>query len=84
MYNKTTITQLRMRTITVEHNNEKICRFFVVPRNGQALLGMPDTDALNIIKINIDSIGAEDGRDSKSCANMHTACESEPAGNRQC
>ena len=27
--------------------------FFVVPRNGQALLGMPDTDALNIINVNI-------------------------------
>ena len=39
---------------------------------------MPDTDALNKIKINIDSIGAEDARDSKSCANMHTAQETEP------
>ena len=31
---------------------------FVVPRNGQALLGMPDTVALKIININIDSIQA--------------------------
>ena len=29
---------------------------FLVPRNGQALLDMPDTAALNIININIDSI----------------------------
>ena len=37
----------------------KGCLFFVVPRNGQALLGMPDTAALKIIDINIDSIQAE-------------------------
>ena len=30
--------------------------FFVVPRNGQVLLGMPDTAALKISNINIDSI----------------------------
>ena len=41
------------------------------------LLGMPDTDMLNIIKINVDSIGAEDARDSKWCANTHTVWESE-------
>ena len=40
--------------------------------------GMPGTDVLNIIKINIDSIGAEDARDSKSHANIHTAWENEP------
>ena len=32
--------------------------FFVVPRNGQVLLGMPDTAALKIININIKSIQA--------------------------
>ena len=32
--------------------------FFVVPRNGQVLLGMPDTAALKIININIDSMQA--------------------------
>ena len=52
--------------------------FFVVPGNGKALLGMPDTDMLNIIKINIDSIGAEDARDSKGYANTCTAWETEP------
>ena len=45
---------------------------FVVPGNGQALLGMLDTDALNIISINIHSVGVEDTGDSKWCANMHT------------
>ena len=36
-------------------DNKKKCDFFVVPRNGQALLGMPDTAACNI---NFDSIEA--------------------------
>ena len=37
-----------MCTVIVGHNNKKKkCRFFfVVPGNRQALLGMPDTDAL--------------------------------------
>ena len=48
-----------------------------MPKNGQALLGMSDTDILNIIKINIDSLGAEDARDSKWCASKHTVQESE-------
>ena len=39
-------------------DNKKKCEFFVVPGNGQALLGMPDTAALNIINVNIDSIEA--------------------------
>ena len=37
----------------------KKCEFFVVPRNGQVLLGMQDTAALNIINVNINSIQAE-------------------------
>ena len=52
---------------------------FCSPQNRQALLGMPDTDTLNIIKINIDSIGAEDARYSdKWCANMHNVQGFEP------
>ena len=55
------ITQLGTCTVTIEHkNNRKKCKFFVVLGNGQALLGMPDTAALKIININIDSIDAED------------------------
>ena len=37
-------------------DNRKKWEFFVVPRNGQVLLGMPGTAALHIININIDSI----------------------------
>ena len=40
-------------------NIKKTCVFFVVPGNGQALLGMPDTAALKLININIDSIQVE-------------------------
>ena len=66
------ITQLGMCIVVIEHkNNKKKCTFFVVPGNGQALLGIPDTDTLNIIKINIHSIGAEDARDGEWCTNMH-------------
>ena len=39
-------------------NNKKKCEYFVVPRNGQALLGMLDTAALNIINANVDAIEA--------------------------
>ena len=37
-------------------NIKKRCVFFVVPRNSQALLWMPDIAALKLINTNIDSI----------------------------
>ena len=41
-----------MCTVKIGHNNKhKICNFFVIPRNGQALLGMPDIEKLDIITI---------------------------------
>ena len=54
--------------------------FFVVPGNGQALLGLPDMAALNIINLNIDSIqkeirvcktneGQETHAETKDCTN---------------
>ena len=53
--------QLGICTVTIEYkNNRRKCEFFVVLGNGQVLLGMPDTAALNIININIDSLEAED------------------------
>ena len=80
MYNRTSITQLGTCTVEVEHkNNRKKCNFFVVPGNRQALLGMPDTDVLNIIKININALGAEQTRDSdKCCTNIHTVQRVKP------
>ena len=59
MYNKTVISQLGMCTVIINYkDNTKKCEFFVVPRNGQVLLGMPDIAALNMINVNIDSIEA--------------------------
>ena len=72
MCNKTAITQLGICIIELEHkNNKRKCRFFVVPGKGQALLGIPDIDVLNIIKINIHAIGVEQTIGSDNCcANM--------------
>ena len=59
-YKKTFIIQLGTCTVIIVYkNNRRKCEFFVVPGNGQALLGLPDTEALNMINLNIDSIEAE-------------------------
>ena len=59
-YNSTYIAQLGTCTVTIKFkNSKKHCVFFVVLGNGQALLGLPDTAALNILNLNIDSIQAE-------------------------
>ena len=59
-YYGTHVTQLGTCAVLIKFKNlKKLCVFFVVPGNGQALLGMPDTAVLNIININIDSIQAE-------------------------
>ena len=68
--------------------------FFVVPRNDQALLGMPDTAALKLINIGIDSIQAEiaecktnggDARESNIMQEMHVeekGCANMDAGSK--
>ena len=53
-----------------------MCQFFVVLGNGQSLLGMPDTDTLQIIDINIDSIDAEDAGNTKQYIKTSTTQES--------
>ena len=51
--------QLGTCTVYLKFKNvKKRCIFFVVPGNGQALLGMPDMTVFNIINLNIDSIQA--------------------------
>ena len=58
-YNKTVIAQVGACMVIIKHkDNKKKCEFFVVPRNGQVLLGIPDTASLNIINVNMDSIEA--------------------------
>ena len=57
MYNGIHIMQLGMFMVQIKFKNiTKRCTFFVVPGNGQVLLGMPGTTALNLIILNIDSI----------------------------
>ena len=55
MYNGMHITQLGTCAVQIKFKNiKKRCIFFEVPGNGQALLGMPDMAALNLINLNID------------------------------
>ena len=57
-----------MCTVKIEHNNKQKCVHFVVmPGNGQALLGMPDIEVLNIININVNTIDMKDGRGTDNC-----------------
>ena len=56
-YNGMHIMQLGTCAVHIKLKNlKKRCIFFVAPGNGQALLGMPDMVAFNIINLNIDSI----------------------------
>ena len=58
-------------------DNKKKCEFVVVPRNGQALLGMPDTAALKIINTDIDSITAASMQKEDCNTNIGDAKESD-------
>ena len=64
-------------------NIKKRCLFFVVPGNGQVLLGMSDMAVFNLINLNIDSIqaitakcktnkGQEACTDIEGCTNKNT------------
>ena len=49
IYNPTTITQLGRCKVKIGNNNKcKTCIFFVVPGDGETLLGMPDIELLNV------------------------------------
>ena len=59
-YNKTNITQLGTCMVVIKFKNtKKRCVIFVVPGNGYMLLGIPDTAALKLINIDVDSVQAE-------------------------
>ena len=78
MYNKATIIQLGVCQFKLEHNNiQKLCKFFVVPGNGQALLSMPYTDTLNIIEINCNTIDTH-GNDIAKSYSTSTAIHQSP------
>ena len=83
-YNKTNITQLGMCMVVIKFKNiKKRCVFFVVPRNGQALLGMPDKAALKSINIRIDSPeakimeGKTNSSDARESNTMQETCVAE-------
>ena len=87
------IEQLGMCMANIKFKNfKKKCVFFVVPGNGQALLGMPDTTVLNIINLNIDSVqkeirdrktnrGQEMHADTEDCTNKNTHSAAKQDGN---
>ena len=79
-YNKTVITQLGTCMVIIDcKDNKKKCEFFVVPRNGQVLPGMPDTAAFQIINITIDSIEAasmwKENHKHRGCQKSYTRQE---------
>ena len=81
MYNGTQIEQLGMCTATIKFKNFKKKRvFFVVPGNGQALLGIPNTGTLNIINLNTDSI--QEIRECKTNRGQETHADTEDCTNK--
>ena len=48
-YNQSDMKQLGVYTVRLRHRDETAkCRFFIVPGNGPALLGIPDIELLSI------------------------------------
>ena len=48
--------QLGICKVEIEPVINKKGEFFVLPGNGQALLGIPDTDTLHVLTINCNTI----------------------------
>ena len=69
MYNQIMIMQLDICRVTLEC---KICNFFVVPGNGQALLGMPHMKLLNILMISCNAMVEREDRDMNCSTNSHS------------
>ena len=53
-----------------------MCKFFLVPGNGQALLGMPDIDMLDIININCNTINTHGNDSVDNCSTNTAICQS--------
>ena len=67
-YNSTTIKLLDRCKVRIEnHNKVKICNFFVVPRNQQGLLGMPDIETLGSLTINHNTIDTKEVYRAENC-----------------
>ena len=77
MYNKTAISQLGICKVKIQHGNaQKMCKFFVDPGNGQALLGMPDINMLNIINLNFNTIDTHRTEIAGYCSTNTVICQS--------
>ena len=62
------ITQFGICTVKIEHNDkQKMYKFFVVPGNRQALLGLPDINMMNIMHINCNAMGAQETDRANNC-----------------
>ena len=58
----------------------EICNFFVVSGNRQVLLGMPDTEILNILTINCNTV---DTKETDRTARWNAGCEEHHTNIRQ-
>ena len=73
-YDSTTITQLGRCSVVTENNNKcKKCIFFVVPGDGDALLGMPYIELLNILQSNCNTLGTKKGEKGMNYKNKRNA-----------
>ena len=84
-YNHTTITQLGGCKVEIENNDKcknKKCIFFLVPGNGEVVLGMLDIELLNIFNINCNTIGTDKEEKGKNCNMRKDSILS--AGSEQC
>ena len=64
---------LKCKLKLIHNERQKICKFFVVPDSGTAVLGMPDIDKLGIISFNCETmhgqVAADDSADNSKCEN---------------
>ena len=90
MYNGMHIMQLGTCKVQIKLKNiKKRCIFFVVPGNGQALLGMPDTVAFNLINLNIDSIQTiiaecKTNKEQETCTGIEGCTNKNTTGDEDC
>ena len=78
--NSKTITQLDRCTVRIENNNKmKMCSFFVVPGNGQHLLGMPNIKTIGILTVNCNTIEMKEA-DSSGNYKTNTSQEIDTTG----
>ena len=77
-----------MGTCKVKKQHNKKGNFFVAPGNGQALLGMPDIEILDILTINCNTIGTEEAAKAAKCSvnraySKDSGCEQQYTNTRQ-